>query len=204
MRSISLEAVLISSLLAVGVSASLAGCSSSSTPAAASFIDPAKVYAAGCTATLSVARTLETPMSGGGWSGDGTLHAPVGTTFLLTSDFNTFGGIAILNDGTPAEIDVDFTTGLVAGTDFSSTCAPATAPSTTHFVILANSHVYPTAALTGTACVLPAGTELRAYSYESGLDSTTPPQLGGADVQTKCGFQTGYTSDLVYADVVGR
>jgi hypothetical protein len=186
------------------VVATLAGCSSSSGPAAASFSDPAKTYAAGCTATLTAAHTLEKPISGGGWFGDGTLHAPVGTTFLLTSDFNTFGGIAILGDGTPAEISADFTTGLVAGTDFSSTCAPATPPSTTHFVVLADTHVYATAALTGTACVFTAGTELHAYNYEAGLDSTTPPQLGGGDVQTKCGYQTGYTNDLVYADAVNR
>lgn len=200
MRSISFDVAVAASLAFCG----LAGCSSASSPAAPSFEDPTKTYAAGCSATLLLSHSLERPVTGGGWFGDGTLHAPTGTTILLTSDFGTYGGIAILGDGTPVELVADFTTGLVAGADFTSTCAPSTPPSTTHFVILADASVFPTAALTGAACVFPAGTELHAYSYAAGLDSTTPPQLGGGDVQAKCGFQTGYTNDLVYADVVGH
>jgi hypothetical protein len=143
-----------------------------------------------------------TEVGGGAWESDGTQHAGAGTPFLLAASFDRWGGFVITSDGTPMQISADFTKGLVAGTDFTSSCAPTTIPSSGPNVLLADAKLYPNADLSGTECTITAGTTLTNYSFSSlGTASAT---ISADEVTAKCGVATMYAAEFPLAQLVAR
>jgi hypothetical protein len=194
----------ISSALVVLLPLALAACSSSSNgggagSANATDVSKSSTFSAFCTGTLKSDQKLMLD-KGGAWIGDGSHHVPAGTTFLVSPDFDLWAGYVILDDGSAAKIDADFTKGLVKDTDFTSSCATDPASTQTTFVVLAKSTLRASKDLTGASCTLEAGSALADYSYESGDVNT----VGGNSVQGKCGFSPGYTKDLSGADLLKK
>jgi len=195
--------MLRSSLFLVIASVFTAACSSSSQPAPTNGQTSAALSKY-CTATLTNDHALMLPQKGGAWVGDGSARASAGTTFYLGASFERWVGYVLRADGTPAEIDADFGKGLVAGTDFSSSCAdPAKLVSIDrHFVLLADTKLYNSAALTGAACMIAAGTELAAYSYSATNEDVVTIQAPA--IQEKCGFDKAYAANAPFVNLVLR
>jgi methyl coenzyme M reductase alpha subunit len=177
-------------------SLSLFACSSSTDDSTT--FDPAKLapFSSFCTGALKVDQSLMTPVGGGVWMG-GSLMASAGTQFLISEDFSKYGGYVIQDDGTPAEIDADFSTGLVKDVDFTSTCA--TAGSVERFALLVQATFYANEQLTGTACTMDVATAfLTSHSYVSG----DPAEFSAPELTSKCGWSVGYTSDGIFATLL--
>jgi hypothetical protein len=155
--------------------------------------------AAYCTGALS--RDVEVMDSVGpsAWSGSGAT-LPAGTTFLVSEAFDKWEGFAFGSDGAPRKLEGDFSTGLLLGEDFTSDCAKdPNAPTSVH-VVLQDSKLYETEAMTGTACTLPAGTEMHGFTFFGG----NVAQVSSEAVTAICGFDTGYTNDFVYASLLPK
>lgn len=180
----------------------LAGCSSKSEGSYGGA--SASTFSAYCTGKLSHDTPLMAEQPGGAWeSGPGSPSAPSGTTFLLSDEFRAWQGYVIADDGTPSELQADFTKGLVAGTDFSSECATS-APSftaTTHIVLLAETTLYPSASLSGTTCSLAAGTELTQFDYQA--DGGQTVSVSSAEIVAKCGGPM-FAKDFPYGTLVDK
>ncbi len=195
---------IIASVVALSIAATT-GCSSSSNAGGgASSYDgvTSAAFSAYCTATLTNPTELMKEVAGGAWEGDGTLEAPAGTPFLLAVNGAVWGGFVLQNDGTPFEVNADFTKGLVAGTDFTSSCAPATVPFTGAEVLLADAKLYPNADLSGTECTLDAGTTLTNYSYSSG--GTASATISADQITATCNVTTMYASEFPLAELVAN
>jgi len=197
MNSLSIRAgVVAAALLAAACSSSSSSPSTSHGSEAGPI--PQAFAAKWCTGTLKTDKELMPPQKGGGWLGDGSVHAPAGTTFLVSPEFGQWNGYAFLSDGTPAAIAGDIQTGLAAGTDFTSTCATDPNTMSTHFILLAPAQLYAKADLSGTPCSLAVGLELTNAVYSGG----DVPQLAGDQIQARCGFRTGYASTLSYGMLI--
>ena len=182
--------------------AALAGCSSKSGGSYGGA--GSSTFSAYCTGTLSHDTPLMAEQPGGAWeSGPGSPSAPSGTTFLLSDEFQVWQGYVIADDGTPSQVQADFTKGLVAGTDFTSQCATA-APSftaTTHIVLLAETTLYPSASLSGSTCTIAAGTELTQFDYQA--DGGQTVSVSSAEIVAKCGGPM-FAKDFPYGTLVDR
>jgi hypothetical protein len=117
-------------------------------------------------------------------------------------NFNLWGGYVIQSDGTPFQIDADFMKGLVAGTDFTSSCAPTTLPSSGPNVVLADSKLYPNADLSGTECTIAAGTTLTNYSFSS--VGTSGATISADEITAKCGVATMYAAEFPLTQLIAR
>jgi hypothetical protein len=134
-------------------------------------------------------------MGSGGWITDGST-AGAGTTFLVSPDFGKWEGYVFASDGSPRKVDADFKTGLVKDTDFTSDCAvdPSASSDKKHTVVLAKANIYANKDLTGTPCVIDAGTELTNYMFEGGFSG--PASISSNEIKAKCSLDKGYSSDL--------
>lgn len=193
------------SLIALSLVA-VAGCSASSSSSGTDGTSYDGVTAAAftpyCTGTLKNDATLMGEVGGGAWEGDGSVHAAAGTPFLLSASFNLWGGYVIQSDGTPFQIDADFTKGLVAGTDFTSSCAPTAIPASGPNVVLADAKLYPNADLSGTECTIAAGTTLTNYSFSSlGMSNAT---VSADEITSKCGVATMYAAEFPLGQLVAK
>ncbi len=154
-----------------------------------------------CTGTLLKDKDLMVPWSGGGWQSSDGLEVPAGTVFLLGESFDKWEGYVILDDGSPTQVDADFSTGLVAGSDFTTDCDADPATVSTHFVLLRNTSLYGTEELTGDACVVPAGTHFESYSFYGGGEVA---EFSSDALQELCGFTQGHSRDILYGSLVPR
>ncbi len=183
----------------------VAGCSSSTSGGGSAVTydgATAATFSPFCTATLDNEASLMSEAGGGAWEGDGTLHAGAGTPFLLSASFGLWGGFVVQSDGAPLQIDADFTKGLVAGTDFTSSCAPTTIPESGPNVVLADSKLYPNADLSGTECTITAGTTLTNYSFTSlGMANAT---VSADEITAKCGVATMYAAEFPLGQLVAK
>lgn len=175
----------------------LAACSSSSDsgpsgPGSANLAPFAKY----CTGTLKVDKALKAPLGPGGWSSSAT-QAAAGSTILVAGDFGKFGGYVIQADGTPMQVDADFMKGLIKDTDFTSSCA--TDANAGRLTLLSKATFYGKADLSGTPCTFDAGTQFSGYSFSGGGDVG---QMSSPDIKAKCGFDTSYTKDLRYGNLI--
>jgi hypothetical protein len=196
------------SFLILGCAVALGACSSSDSGSSPQGVIP-QAFAKYCSGTLKTDQKLMHPMSGGGWQGDGTVHATAGTTFIVSPDFGHWGGYVLSSDGSVQKIDADFHTGLVKDTDFTSDCATDAALNafSNPNVVLAKSTFYAAQDLSGAACTLEAGTTMTNFSYMSGGfggSSSAPATVSSAEIKAQCGFDTGYTRDLEYAALVPK
>ncbi len=191
----------LGSMLVFVALAAVAGCSSSDDgqPAAAGGAPAA--FSSYCTGTLKVEQALMFPEGAGAWSGNG-VRAAVGTEFLVSAEFGQFGGFIIQNDGTPAKLKGDFAKGLVKDTDFTSECATsADDRSKTRFVLLAKAKLFANADLSGATCELDAGTTFENYAYSSGASSAS---FSSPTLAAKCGFDKGYSNNIVFGSLLTR
>ncbi|HEY6464322.1 MAG TPA: hypothetical protein VIY73_29340 [Polyangiaceae bacterium] len=195
--------------LALLSSSALLACSSSSQGNASGY-DGATgaAFSAYCTGTLLQSEQLMSEGGGGSWEGDGALSAASGTPFLLASNVSAWDGYVIAGDGTPYEVQASgFPSGLVEGTDFSASCAPTGGPSSTSFfVLLGATTLYPNADFSGTPCTLPAGTQLTNASFSaSGSDPTSGAQLSADELSSKCGVAgIMYGKEIPFADLFAK
>jgi hypothetical protein len=184
----------------------LAACSASASPSSPStFASDLSAFSGYCTGTLKTEQDVLKRI-GVGWRGDGTLRAPAGTKILLAVDFEKWEGYALLADGTPARLDVDFQTGLVKDKDFTSECAvdaDLSRDTRKHFVVLAPATLYKDKELTGSPCAIEQGFALTdGHSYQGGLEPVA--SVGGSGIQTKCGYSPGYTKEFAFGMLVPR
>ena len=155
-----------------------------------------------CTGTLLTAREYATPGNGpSAWVGGGE-KAPAGTKFLLGYDGSNWGrSYFFLSNGTPAELDADFTTGLMKGVDFSSDCAEPVTSERRRFVVLRSSTLFATEALDGAACVVEGGTAFTAWGFSS---NGAVASFQAKELEAKCGYAKGYTKNLTFGTLVAK
>jgi len=151
-----------------------------------------------CTGTLTVDKDLMVPWSTGGWQSS-NLVAHAGTKFFLEQDFGKFQGYVFQPDGSATQIDAEWNTGLVQGTDFISDCDLTNV--TTHFVLLQDSNFYASEDLAGEPCTIPAGTQFSSYSFSSMGDVAT---FSGDKLESLCGLEESFTTDILYGKLVAQ
>lgn len=145
------------------------------------------------------------PVSGGGigWGGVNNPVAPSGTSFLLATDsFGskiTYRGYLFVADGRAAQMNGDFTEGLIKDTDFTTDCDATKKGRDT---LLVATVVRPNADLTGDACTLPLGTDI--FELSVARTGQGPITLAGAGLGTLCGFEKGYTDSLLEVDLITK
>lgn len=177
--------------------AGTAACSSASdAPASTSIPAALDTY---CTGKLLVAKAYQSPTDGY-WEGNGAT-LPAGTVFVVAEDFGHYGGYAFLN-GTPAQLDGDFTKGLELGKDFESSCAKKPDRTNTDFVLLAKATLYPGKDLSGAPCTVPLGTKFKSYGYSS--SGAGAAEFQSTELGALCGFEKGYTKDLYYGELLRK
>lgn len=182
------------------VAFSVAGCSSDSDSGDASGGGKIPEALSGyCTGTLEHEMEVMDWVGPGAWSGSGAT-VPKGTTFLVGSGFDKWEGYLFASSGAPLQLHGDFSTGLVLGTDFSSSCATVDKQNEAVAVVLRQSTLYDNEALTGTACTLPVGTVFTNYSYFGGNVASVTSEV----VTTECGFDTGYTDDMAFEKLITK
>lgn len=186
----------------------LVACSSASSPGGASYDGASEAtFSAYCTGTLLQSEQLMSEGGGGSWQGNGSLSAPAGTPFLLASDIGQWNGFVVGADGTPYQVQPSgFPNGLVAGTDFSASCAPAGGPSSpTVFVLVGETTLYPNADYSGTPCTLPAGTKLTNAGFSAAGDPRSGAQLAADELQAKCGVAgIMYGKEIPFGDLFAK
>jgi len=199
----------ILSSLVLGCAVALGACSSSDGGGGSPQGVIPQAFDKYCVGTLKADQKLMKPMNGGGWMGDGTLRASAGTTFLVSVDFHQWSGFVVQQDGSVAKIDQDFDKGLVKDTDFTSDCATDAALqpfAQNPKVLLKASTLYPTKDMSGTACTVDAGTSLTTFMYSSGGFGSTPEpaQVGADEIKAKCGYESGYSNDFSYGELLPK
>ncbi len=162
-----------------------------------------EAFAKYCAGTLKTEHKLMTAMGPGGWMGDGSHHAPAGTTFYVAVSFGAWDGYVIQADGTPMQISApDFMAGLVKDTDFTSDCATDDKKTSSGgSVLLATATFFADAELTGKPCTLDAGTELTSLSFSGG---GAVAWVSSAEITAECGFEPAYSEDILYASLIVR
>ncbi len=178
----------------------LAACSSAPENPVGAIPAPFAKY---CTGTLKVDRQLMTPMPPGGWTSDRTT-ASAGSKFVLSPSFGHWEGYVFREDGAAAKISTSHSIGLVKDTDFTSDCAIDTSSSgssdSRRTVLFAKATIFVDKNLGGSSCTLESGTELTKFDYAGGFSG--PGTLSSAEVKAKCGWDTGYSNDILYAYVL--
>ncbi len=192
------------SLLALTLACATAACSSEDGGggAAGPSAEQAAAFAAFCTGTLKVEQEIMTPSGPGAWTGIG-FKVPAGTTVYLSEDFDEWIAYTFTADGTPAKIRGDFTKGLVEDVDFTSDCVErGKERDNQRFVLLRKSTFYADESLGGEACALDAATSFTSYGFSNSGGGTASLQSDA--LASKCGFDKGYTNDMVYATLITK
>ncbi|MCA9639539.1 MAG: hypothetical protein H6718_02940 [Polyangiaceae bacterium] len=153
-----------------------------------------------CKGTLLVDLDVQVAVAAGTWSGNSLddFYAPAGTEFLVSPSFDKWRGYVAYKDGNAGKLDDDFSTGLIKDQDFTSDCA-VDAYGSGIDVLMKDSHFYANEAQTGAPCVLPAGTQLEQLSF---INTSEVATVSAAAIRTECGFDTAYSSDIVYAELL--
>jgi len=152
-----------------------------------------------CTGTLTVDKGLMVPWRVGAWQTSDTLVAPAGSQFILEFEFSKWEGYVIQPDGSANQIESEWETGLVLGTDFISDCNLANR--TTHFALVQDSTFYANEELTGEPCVVPAGTWFQYFSF---LGKEDVASFSADDLEALCGYRDGYSADIAFGKLVVR
>jgi hypothetical protein len=156
--------------------------------------DPPAVFSKYCQGTLLKEQPGSEPIGSGGWSGDASLRVPAGTKVLMGPvDGKKWRAYAFEVDGTPRRAG-DFVDGLVVGIDVTTDCTYEYARE--RFVLLRDTHFYADTAMTGMACLVPAGTEFASHSYAA------PGNFTSDELEPLCGYKAGHTPDASYADLL--
>lgn len=156
-------------------------------------------FAAYCTGVLSVQKGLVAAAGPGAW-GTSVGSAEPGTSFLLALRGQVFTGYVFAANGSVTKLTEMFSTGLVRGTEFTSACTVDASAAARTMVVLTPSTIYAAQDLSGTACPLEPGFELRNFSFVVGSTAT----FSSPDLMTKCGFTKGYSRDMVYGSPIRR
>lgn len=176
----------------------LAGCSSSDSEAGSPGNGPGlEAYSAYCTGTLLTAQKVLTAEQSGVWSSKDAITAPAGTKVLMTASFDKWQGYYFVSSNRAERVSGDSATGLVKDTDFTSDCATDVNAIGIH-VLLQPATLYPNQDLTGEPCVLPAATSFSSFSFVNGAAAS----VTASEIETACGYKTGYSKDFVYAELL--
>jgi hypothetical protein len=156
--------------------------------------DPPAVFTKYCQGTLLKEQKGARPIGAGGWSGNASLSVPVGTKVIMgAASATSWHAYAFEVDGTPRFVG-DYVDGLVIGTDVTTDCTYDRAR--VHFTLLRDTHFYADTAMTGMACLVPAGTEFTSHTYAA------PGNFSSAELEPLCGYTAGHTPDASYADLL--
>ena len=200
LRAVSLAALALPLALAACSSSDNATVASAASDGGASATDSGSAstpFERFCTGTSL--RTLRLMAAGepGAWE-LASSELPAGSSFLVGIESSgLFAGYATTGTGT-VRVDGSVATGLVLGTDFSSSCVTTPQSASKLFTVLEDSTFYADKAKTGTPCAVRAGTTFEEYSFSGGV----PASLSATALSTACGFTLGYTSDLVFGKLV--
>ncbi|MGE0323494.1 MAG: hypothetical protein AB7K71_07000 [Polyangiaceae bacterium] len=157
-------------------------------------------FAGYCSGTLLVDHDVQIASGAGRWTGTSAddFFAPAGTEFLVSPSFDKWGGYVVYKDGTAGRVDDDFSTGLIKDQDFTSDCAIDVNTYGVD-VLMQDSSLYETQALSGTRCVLPAGTVLEQLSFVNSSDAAS---VSAEAIRTQCGWDTAYSKDIAYGELL--
>ena len=154
-----------------------------------------------CTGKLLVEQRVMTAIGHSAWGTKGSLKAPAGTEIVVGPSFDKWRGFYYLSVGQVGMLSGDSSTGLVKDTDFTSNCATDVNAIGVR-VLLQDSTVYPNPDLSGSACVLPAGTSFKsAFSFAAGTPSAA---IIASEIKDACGYETAYSSDFVHAQLLPK
>jgi hypothetical protein len=178
----------------------LIGCSSESAPSGTPQAT-SSAFDKYCKGTLKVSKEYMSPVGPSTWSGNGAT-VPAGTSIVLGRDFGRFEAFAFLADGSVVKIKTGFGgDGLVAGTDFDSTCADrASDRANERTVLLRRSTFYIDAGLTGASCALDAGQVMTNFAYAS--SGAASASVSSAEIQATCGLSKSYSKDITYGTLI--
>lgn len=189
-------AVALVSLAALGA----LGCSSGSEDEGASNggAPIPSAFAEFCGGALTTSVSLMRPESPAVWMSDGS-SAPAGSEVLLTERFDKWRGYSFDASGSPLMTNEP----LEKGTHFTSDCAPDSPPNFGGLVhvLLADSTFYPNEDLSGTPCVLPAGTKFQSFSF---MASGTSASVSADEIQAQCQLAKSYSKDIVYGELLAK
>ena len=158
-------------------------------------IDPTVALAKYCTGTLKTEQMIRSTTGNEVWSAEAA-PAPVGTTFLVTYEYGKWGGYVPHGAALPEKLDAG-DGGLKKDVDFTSSCAIDGAVS--HEVLLVTARIYEKPDLTGTPCVLDAGTEIHNWSFGSAGGSVS---ASCDEIKSTCGFASGSSRTFVPAPLI--
>lgn len=164
-------------------------------PADAQALDP--VFDNVCRGTMTHPATVLPAQGPGQWGAFEPPQLAAYQPFMLASSGGRIEGYLALPGNQLGQIQGDFTKGLVKDTDFTTDCNLAGEAKLTN---LRAATFYPNPDLTGEACTIPIGTRFpdHAFSRVGGGAATFSSTL----LLKTCGFQQGYTTDLIYAQLL--
>lgn len=164
-------------------------------PADAQALDP--VFDNVCRGTMVHAATVLPSQGPGQWGGVEPPQIAAYQPFMIASSGGRIEGYIALPGNQVGQIQGDFTKGLVKDTDFTTECNLGGEAKLT---ALRAATIYPDAGLTGAPCTIPIGTRFpdHAFSRVAGGPATFSSTL----LTKMCGFQQGYTADLVYGSLL--
>lgn len=164
-------------------------------PADAQALDP--VFDNVCRGTMLHSATVLPSQGPGTWGGVEPPQLSASQPFMLASAGGRIEGYLALPGNQVGQIQGDSTKGLVKDTDFTTDCNLAGEAKLT---ALRAATVYPDADLAGTPCNVPIGTRFPDHSFSR--VGGGPATFSSTLLTKLCGFQQGYTADLVYASLL--
>lgn len=163
----------------------------------------AAAFGAFCTVQSTVELTVLRPAPPMGWGGENDCLAAGATIYLASNGRGDLEGYAFVDSGTtPAHLWVaPVTPEMTAGQHYSGSCPPVAGVEPLK-VVMRDANVYAAKELTGTPCMLTAGSELADFSFSN--EEVNLVSVSGTGIQSACGFDRGYTNDLNVAALVKK
>lgn len=183
-----------------GLSFTTGGCATdedgrSGGPADAQALDP--VFDNVCRGTMVHPATVLPSQGPGQWGGVEPPQLAASQPFMLASSGGRIEGYIALPGNQVGQIQGDFTKGLLQGTDFTTDCNLAGEAKLT---TLRAATFYANPDLTGEPCAVAIGTRFPDHSFSRVAGG--PATFSSTLLLKICGFQQGYTLDLIYGSLL--
>lgn len=164
-------------------------------PADAQALDP--VFDNVCRGVMAHPATVLPSQGPGQWGGVEPPRLAAYQPFMLASAGGRIEGYLALPGNQLGQIQPDAATGLVKDTDFTTDCNLAGEAKLT---ALRAATFYPDPELTGAPCTVPIGTRFPDHSFSRVAGG--PATFSSTLLMKICGFQQGYSTDLVFGSLL--